>query len=103
MERIAKLREMLKGSPTDCFLLHAMALEHIKTGDILSGIRYFQEVLQTDENYVGSYYHLAKAFEQSGQIDDAVACYEKGLLVARRLKDQHAANELQMALDELTP
>ncbi len=92
---------MLANSPTDCFLLHALALEYAKKGELPKAIGYFQRALTNDENYVGSYYHLAKALELSGDVAQATAVYEKGIQIARSMKDLHAANELQMALDEL--
>ena len=31
----------------------------------------------------------------------AISIYEKGIEIAQKLKDNHAKNELQMALDEI--
>lgn len=100
--RMDRLGQMLKDSPGDCFLLHALGLEHLKIGQQHEAIGCFKQVISNDENYVGTYYHLAKTYENLGQIAEAMGIYEKGILIAGKLKDQHAMNELRMALDEIT-
>lgn len=102
MERIDKLKEMLAASPEDCFLLHALGLEYMKLNEVETAVVFFEKVLSVDENYVGTYYHLAKACEKMNDKHKAIAIYEKGIAIAQGLKDNHARNELQMALDEIT-
>jgi pentatricopeptide repeat protein len=102
MDRIEKLHEMLEASPEDCFLMHALALEYVKAGNIEKALSYFEKVIETDYKYVGTYYHLAKAYEKTRQFAKAIDAYEKGIQVAHALQDRHAKNELQMALDEIT-
>lgn len=99
--RIPQLEQMLAQSPKDCFLLHALALEHIKINEIEKGISLFKKVIDINENYIGSYYHLAKSFEKIGDEQNAIFYYKKGIQIAMILKDDHAKNELQMALDEI--
>lgn len=102
MQRIPKLLELLQQNPNDCFLLHALGLESIKENELEKAISYFQQALQFDENYVGSYYHLAKTLEKTKKTDDAISIYKKGIFIAQKLKDNHAKNELQMALDDIS-
>ena len=101
MERIERLKEFLKGSPTDNFLLHALALEYIKTGDDAAARELFENVLLKDPQYVGSYYHLAKLVERLGENDVAIKWYEKGMAAAKQAGDNHSYNELQGAYEDL--
>lgn len=101
MERIEKLKEFLRTSPADSFLQHALALEYIKTGDDVAARSLFEEILQRDAGYIGSYYHLAKLLERAGEQEQAIGWYEKGMTAAKAAGDQHAYNELQMAYEEL--
>jgi len=101
MDRIAKLHEFLKASPDDSFVQHALALEYVKLGDEEKARQLFENLLTRDENYVGSYYHLAKLLERIDQKEDAMRWYEKGMLKAKEAGDQHAYNELRSAYDEL--
>lgn len=102
MDRIAKLQELLTQNPEDSFLQHALALECIKLGEDQRAQRYFEALLEKNPSYVGSYYHLAKLFERSGDISSAVQAYEKGMEQAKTANDQHAFNELRAAWEELT-
>ena len=101
MERIEKLKEFLRANPTDSFLQHALALEYIKTGDDGSARTLFEEILNRDHNYIGSYYHLAKLLERTGEQELALLWYEKGMAAAKAAGDNHAYNELQMAYEDL--
>jgi Tfp pilus assembly protein PilF len=101
MERIEKLKEFLQLTPTDSFLQHALALEYIKVGDDISARKLFEEILLRDPGYVGSYYHLAKLLERTGEEQLAIQWYEKGMTAAKVAGDQHAYNELQMAHEDL--
>ena len=101
MERIEKIKEMLAANPSDSFLLHALGLEYIKIGELNLSKQSFEQVLVSNVNYIGTYYHLAKVNELLNEIKEAILIYEKGIIVANQLKDNHAKNELQMALDDL--
>lgn len=101
MNRIDKLQDMLLTSPDDCFLLHALGLEYLKLDDTDNALQSFSKVLETDARYVGTYYHLGRLLERLGRRDEAIRTYETGIRVAGELRDLHARNELQMALDDL--
>ncbi|MGH2645564.1 MAG: tetratricopeptide repeat protein, partial [Chitinophagaceae bacterium] len=73
----------------------------IKLHEDNEAIRLFDELLTHDPDYVGSYYHLGKALEKTGNIDQALEIYQKGIRIAQKLKDDHARRELQQAADDL--
>ena len=102
MSRIEKLREMLENSPQDSFLKHALALEFIKMGDDGSAKNLFEEILENEPGYVGSYYHLGKLLERTGNVEKATETYERGILECKKVNDRHSMNELQAAYDDLT-
>jgi Tfp pilus assembly protein PilF len=101
MDRISKLKAFLESSPEDSFLKHALALEYIKLNDDNAARRLFEEVLEHEPGYVGSYYHLGKLLERAGEQDLAASIYEKGMAVAKDAKDMHAYNELLAAFEDL--
>ncbi len=102
MDRIEKLKEFLKASPTDSFLQHALALEYIKLGNDEEARRLFEELLNREPGYVGSYYHLAKLLERNDHTAEAINIYEKGMEEAKKAGDNHAFGELRGAYEELT-
>ena len=101
MDRIERLREFLRANPNDSFLQHALALEYIKEGNDPMARELFEGVLQRDENYVGSYYHLGKLLERNCDSQGAIAVYEKGMVKAKEASEQQAYNELRSAYEEL--
>ena len=102
MDRIESLKQFLAAAPDDSFLQHALALEYIKRGDDATAKALFMQLLQNNEQYVGSYYHLAKLHERNGEREAALATYEKGMRMARAAGDRHAYNELQRAYEDLS-
>ena len=103
MDRIKKLKEFLKVDPNDSFVQHALALEYIKAGDEAIARRLFEEILQREPGYTGSYYHLAKLLERVGEADEAIKCYEKGMEESKKKGENHVYNELKSAYEELNP
>ena len=101
MDRIEKLKEFMKVDPGDSFVQHALALEYVKNGQETEALQVFKQLLERDENYIGSYYHLAKLLLKTGQKEQALICYEKGMRMANLKGDQHAYNELMAAYDDL--
>lgn len=101
MDRIERLKNFLSTNPSDSFVQHALALEYIKLGDDAAARQLFENVLQRDENYIGSYYHLAKLLERNGEREGAIAVYEKGIVKAREAGEQQAYNELRSAYEDL--
>ena len=102
MDRILKLKEFLTASPTDSFLQHALALEYIKQGDVEQARELFEEIINREPGYIGTYYHLAKLQERLGETDKAVQVYKQGMDEAMRAGDNHAFGELKGAYEELT-
>ena len=102
MNRIESLQKFLKESPGDNFLQHALALEYIKEGNEKEARVLFETILNRDAEYVGSYYHLAKLLERTGNPEEAIKIYEKGMIYCKKVGDQHAYNELQAAYEDLT-
>jgi Tfp pilus assembly protein PilF len=103
MDRIGKLKEFLVLNPQDNFVQHALALEYVKAGDDGEARKLFENILNVDENYVGSYYHLAKLLERKEEREAAIKWYELGMLKAKENGDMHAYNELLAAYEDLDP
>lgn len=102
MDRIQKLNEFLKEAPQDSFLQHALALEYIKLGDDEQARGLFEEILNREPGYIGSYYHLAKLLERQDKTEEAISVYEKGMDHALKAGDKHSFGELKGAWEELT-
>ena len=101
MDRIQKLLEYLSATPNDSFMQHALALEYIKVGNDTAARKLFEEILEREPGYIGSYYQLGKLLEREGNQQLAIEWYEKGMAEAKLAGEKHAYNELQSAYEEL--
>ncbi len=101
MNRIEKLKEFLQQNEADDFIQHALALEYIKIDDDAAAEKLFVEILERNPAYIGSYYHLAKLYERTGNDEAAIKTYETGMAMSKET-DKHSFNELRSAYEELT-
>jgi tetratricopeptide (TPR) repeat protein len=101
MERLQQLMQFLEENPTDSFLQYAIAMEHVKRCEYEEGLKYFENLIKSEPNYIGTYYHLGKLYQKLQRRDDAENCYTRGLVVAKKLNDQHAHSELLNARTNL--
>ena len=101
MEKIEKLKSFLVSSPQDPFLKHALALEYVKLGKDDLARELFVEILTRDPAYIGSYYHLGRLLERSGELVHAKSWYEKGMVASKKAGDLHSYHELQAACEDL--
>ncbi len=101
INRIAKIQEFLLATPNDNFLRHALALEYIKDGNDALAKELFINILTDSPDYIGSYYHLAGLLQRTGETQQAIEWYEKGMKAAKQAGDNHAYGELQSAYDDL--
>lgn len=97
VDRLAKLQEFYEEDPEDPFTRFALAQEHLKRDNPQEAVDLFEHLVETDPDYVGTYYHLGKLYERLDRMDDALTTYEQGIEVAREQKEQKALSELQDA------
>ena len=102
MDRIGKLEDLLEQQPGDSFIQHALALEYIKRGDDAKARELFEHILKNEPTYTGSYYHLAKLLERTGDTNHAIEIYRQGMEQALVASDHKNYQELKAAYEELT-
>lgn len=101
MSRLEKLQEFLKESPSDPFLKYAIATEILKLGNEKEAAEHFYKLVESDPDYVGTYYHLGKLLEKLDDEKEALRIYEQGIQVATKMRDSNALRELRQAHQEL--
>jgi Tfp pilus assembly protein PilF len=99
--RKEQILEMLAAEPGDPFLRYGLAMEHISAGDDAAAIDCFKELLADNPDYVPAYLQLAQACVRLGRLDEAREDFRRGIDVARKNNDLHAAEEMQNFLASL--
>ena len=92
--RLDQLLAFHKESPTDSFILFALAKEYEKQSELDIALQYYQQLTKDAPDYIGTYYHLGKLYERMEQAAFAFQTYKKGMAVAQKIGDQHALGEL---------
>ena len=101
--RLESLMRLLEQDPSDAFCLYGVAQEHASAGRDEDAAAWFRRAIAADPKHAYARFHLARALERLGRVDEATAALREGLGVARAEGDAKAANELAGYLDELTP
>lgn len=99
--KIKQLARQIKNNPGDSFSKFALALEFRKEGEFKKARILFEDILSSDPEYVGVYYHLGKLYEALDRQNDAKELYQKGIEVADKQRKIRTKKELKEALTQL--
>lgn len=98
--RIDQLQQFYQEDPTDPFNLYALALEQQKT-DGHKAIELFARLIKEHPEYIPTYYHLGRAYQDLGNRDQALKTFMAGIEQARRHSDLKSLRELHAAHQDL--
>ena len=96
--RLQQLLAFYAADPADAFTIYALATEY-RAQEPARAWEFYQKLLNEHADYLGTYYHAGKLLEEFGRKEEAEQVYRKGLLVAKKAGQQHAASELRQALN----
>ena len=98
-DRLHQLFAFYKEDPNDAFTIYAIATE-LRQSEPLKALEYYEKLLAEHENYVGTYYHAGKLYEELTKPELAEKVYQKGMKIARQEGNMHAFSELQQAYNK---
>lgn len=101
MPSLEQLQKLLVADPTDPFVPYAMAMEHVRLGQLVTALDYFDRCLALDASYCYAYFHKAQVQKTLGDGLGAKASLVQGAAAARKAQDSKALGEIQGLLDEL--
>ena len=99
-DRLIQLRKFYEEDPNDPFNIYGLALEYLKH-DVNQSKQLFDLLLTDHAEYLPTYFHAAKLYQDLNELARAASIYEKGIALAQRLNEPKARRELQTAYDEL--
>lgn len=100
-DRLDTLLQFYEEDPDDSFTRFAIAQEYMKRDETERALTFLEDLMADDPEYTGTYYHLAKLYEQLGRREDALATYRKGVEQAQAQRQTKDLSELQDALMNL--
>jgi tetratricopeptide (TPR) repeat protein len=96
--RLEILEQFVTQKPTDAFARYGLALEYAKLGDESAAVAHFEKLLETNPNYVAGYFHFGQLLGRLGRLEEARKLLSDGIVVAQKMGDIHARDEMQAAL-----
>ena len=99
-DRIKQLEKFYEDDPLDPFNPYALALAYVHSNPKRSQ-SLFETLLRDHKDYLPTYYHAARLYQDLGEREKAIRTYEDGIALARKHSDAKALRELQSAYDEM--
>lgn len=97
--RIEVFEQMLAAEPDNTMVMFGLAKEYEKVGDNAKVIELLENYLAKFDDEGNAYGVLANAYAQSGDRDQAIETYKKGIDVSMAHGHPSMANEYRMTLD----
>lgn len=101
MSRRDKLEALLQAEPDDEFLLYALAKEYAAEGNPSAAISRFALLAAQHPDYVPTYLQWAQLLVEGGDAAEGRRVLTRGIEIARRAGDDHAAGEMHELLSQL--
>lgn len=99
MNRIEVFEQMLVEDPSNTMVMFGLAKEYEKLGQHSEVIRVLEDYLSKADDEGNAYGTLANAYALSGDRDNAIEVYRKGIDVSTAHGHPSMANEYRMTLD----
>jgi hypothetical protein len=77
-------------------------MECMNEGDTAAAETYFKQLLASHADYVAAYYQYGRMLASSDRAVEARGIFAAGIARAAQASDEHARQELQAALDDLS-
>ena len=98
---ISALKKLLEQGQDSVILRFGLGNALFKSGQAAEAIPHLKAALEFDPDYSAAWKILGKALVETGDKDEAIIVYEKGLLVADKKGDRQAVKEINVFLKRL--
>ena len=102
MVEIHYLESMLKSGQDNALLRFTLGSAFIRNKKYQLAIEHLIRAVELDPGYSAAWKNYGKALENSGQINDAIKVYRKGIKTAEAKGDKQVAREINVFLNRLT-
>ncbi len=99
--RLEILKSMVEQKPEDGFARYGLAMEYVRSGELETAVREFEQLLSYNPGYAAGYFHGGQTLEKLGRTEEAREIYRKGIEVTGASGDDHTRSELMAALGML--
>ena len=93
---VSRLEGLLASGKDNALLRFSLGNEYLKAGDAAAACPHLAKALEHDPEYSAAWKLYGKALTESGQLEQALAAYRRGIEVAEKKGDKQAAKEMQV-------
>lgn len=98
---ISALKKLLEQGQDNVILRFGLGNALFKSGQAAEAIPHLKAAIEFDPDYSAAWKILGKALAETGDKEEAITVYEKGLLVADKKGDRQAVKEINVFLKRL--
>jgi len=102
MSLIANLEGLLKTGKDDGMLRFGLGNAYFQQKDYAKAIEHLTIAVRHDPEYSAAWKLLGKAQSKTGQVEEAIATFRRGIDAAGKRGDKQAVKEMQVFLKRLT-
>lgn len=99
--RREQIEAMLAEEPNDPELRYMLAMDYVSAGDDVAAASCFEDLIRVAPNYPPAYHQAGRALQRLNRIADARALLSRGIPIAEKNGDHHAAGEMTELLQGL--
>lgn len=92
--RRKQIEELLEAEPNDAELNYFLAMEYLSESKEDEAIQQLSRLVEIQPEYSASYLQLGQLLMQQGEEEQAKDILTRGVAVARKNGEEHAANEM---------
>lgn len=96
------LEQFVAKNPGDAFGRYGLAMECMNENDADAAEIHFTKLIAEHADYVAGYYQYGRMLAGANRITEAREILASGVARAQQARDEHARQEMQAALDELS-
>jgi len=100
-DRLEALKNLLALNPNDLLARYGLAMTYAGRDQFQQAVQEYETLLSLDPDYAVAYFQAGQALEKLGRPEEARQMYLRGVQVTTRLRQWHARDLLQDALDLL--
>ena len=99
--RLQQIEAMLADEPNDPELRYMLAMERVSLGDDAGAAQAFHDLIAIAPEYPPAYHMGGRTLQRLGRLSEARKLLERGIPIALRIGNEHAAGEMQGLLESL--
>jgi tetratricopeptide (TPR) repeat protein len=99
--RLTQIAAMLGDEPNDPELRYMLAMEYVSLGDDAGAVQAFNDLIAVSPEYPPAFHMAARTLQRLGRISEARSLLQRGIPIALKIGNEHAAGEMQGLLETL--